>query len=208
MTRRWILLPGMGASASMYGLLRKELRFNVEFANWPRYRGETAYAEVAHRLIDEYRISGEEVVGGSSLGGMVALEIAKRTGAKDVILIGSALHAREVQPLLALASPLAAITPMALVQALAGKNQNLLSAMFAESDPEFIRAMCSYLPSWRGCPLPASTVHRLHGKKDHIIPCPHSGCEVIDQAGHLPAMTHAAETAAFLQKAHLQIERV
>jgi hypothetical protein len=80
-----------------------------------------------------------------------------------------------------------------------------LSAMIAESDPVFFSAMCSYLPAWQGQRTPAASVYRIHGKNDYVIPCPSAGCDVIDGAGHLLAITHPGETAAFLEKVRTKV---
>jgi hypothetical protein len=77
--------------------------------------------------------------------------------------------------------------------------------MFADADPEFIRAMCAYLPSWTGYHGPAEKLFRLHGKKDHVIPCPTSGCEIVEEAGHLLAITHPAETAVFMERVGVRL---
>ena len=74
---RWFLLPGMGATDAMYNGLKHKLGFKVNFLNWPEYRGEKMYADVARRVLKENDIGADDVVGGSSLGGMVALEIAQ-----------------------------------------------------------------------------------------------------------------------------------
>lgn len=208
MTRRWIILPGMGATSAMYNGLRHVLNFEVNFVNWPAYKDESSYAQVAQRVIDENDITAKDVVGGSSLGGMVALEVVKKTAAKQVVLIGSAVHSGEVQSMLSLLSPLAALTPMAIVQALVGKNKNLVSAMFADSDPNFIRAMSLYLPSWPGFQSLNVTIYRVHGRKDHVIPCPSVACDIVENAGHLIAITHFKEVAAFLERVRTEIESV
>ncbi len=75
---KWIILPGMGASASMYNALRHTVGFEISFINWPDYRGEKTYAEVARRVISDNSINENDVVGGSSLGGMVALVSGER----------------------------------------------------------------------------------------------------------------------------------
>jgi pimeloyl-ACP methyl ester carboxylesterase len=203
---RWLILPGMGATAAMYNGLRHKLGFPIDFLNWPEYRGEKTYADVARRIIEEHAITSEDVAGGSSLGGMVALEIAQQAKVRATVLLGSAVNREEVQTLLALLAPIAKAAPMTIIQSLVGKHQNLVSTMFADSDPEFIRAMCSYLPSWTGYGGPVGKVFRLHGRKDHVIPCPTSGCDVIETAGHLLAITHATETAAFLQRVYRQLD--
>jgi len=136
---------------------------------------------------------------------MVALEIAGLIQLKAVILIGSAMNKGEVNGLLTLLSPFAVVTPITLVQLLAGKHRNLVTAMLADSNPDFIRTMCTYLRSWPGYSGAGDQVFRIHGKKDHIIPCPATGCDVIDDAGHLVAITHAREVAGFLKSINLKL---
>ena len=55
-----------------------------------------------------------------------------------------------------------------------------VARMFAESDPDFIRAMCSHLSSWPGYSGPMESMFRLHGRHDHVIPCPASGAEIVE----------------------------
>ena len=194
------LLPGMGANSAMYDALRGEVDFEIDFLNWPTYRGEKSYEEVATRIIEENHIESGDIVGGSSLGGMVSIEVANIIQSKAIVLIGSAINASEIQTLLKLLSPLASVTPMSLLQALCGKHKHIVSQMFYESDPAFIRAMCLYLTSWRGNQGNLNKIYRLHGKKDHVIPNHSTHCEVIDNSGHLLALTHPKETGLFLNK--------
>jgi len=194
------ILPGMGATSKMYDSLRPIMDFEAIFIDWPEYQGEASYEEVAQRVIDEHAITSDDSVGGSSLGGMVALEITHKIKPKNVVLMGSAVCSQEVQALLSILSPLAAITPLGLIQILAGKHKNLVAQMFSDSNPDFIRAMCLYLKFWPGYKGSMGSVFRVHGQKDHVIPCPKTGTEAIDGGGHLIAMTHPKETGRFINK--------
>ena len=195
----------MGATSEMYSSLKRELSFNTHFIDWPKYQSENSFKKIAERIIAENPINENDVVGGSSLGGMIALEIAMILNTKAVVLIGSALRNNEINRFLTTISPLASITPLSFVQAIAGKNEEVVSQMFSASDPDFIRSMCKYVPHWPGYLGPVEKVFRIHGKKDYIIPCPQSDCDVIENAGHLLAITHAYECSKFLEKtkAHL-----
>jgi hypothetical protein len=197
---KWFLLPGMGATSAMYDALRSEIEFEVNFLDWPEYRGEPTYRDVAKRIIGEYDIADGDIVGGSSLGGMVALEIAKILRPKAVLLLGSAINRREVQGVLSILSPLAAVAPVALMQLLVGKHHSLVAKMFSQSDPEFVRNMCLHLPSWPGYSGPNKFPFRLHGRKDRIIPCPDSGASVVEDAGHLLTITHHRRVGLFLNR--------
>lgn len=204
----WFLLPGMGATSAMYNALRHYLDFQINFLNWPTYEGEITYAEIAQRIIGENRIENGDIIEGSSLGGIVSLEIAKIIQPKAVILIGSATDSREIQSLVAALSKFAELTPLSFIQFVAGKHPSLISKMFAEADTAFIRAMCSHLRDWPGGELYAKNAYRLHGENDHVIPCPSgSSLTVLRGAGHLLAITHAKETASFIKNVKEEILR-
>ena len=189
----------------MYDLLRRELQFGINFINWPKYGGEKSYSEIAKRVIEENGIKDDDIVGGSSLGGMIALEIARQKKLRAVVLIGSAISKAEVQGILSLLAPVAAITPISFIQLLIGKHDNIITKMFAESDSDFIRAMCQYLPNWSGSAAESAPIFRIHGQKDHVIPCPKNGCEIIANAGHLLAISHANECGEYLNKINRQL---
>jgi pimeloyl-ACP methyl ester carboxylesterase len=190
------LLPGMGADGRMYGPAWRTLP-EARFPDWPEYRGETTYEQVADRVIAESRITPRDTVGGSSLGGMVALEIARRLDCRVVVLIGSAMDATEVNPLLRRLAPLASVTPLRLAQVISGRGAAAQLSMFSDADPEFIGAMCRALTHWRGSGGNADRLVRIHGANDRVIRCP-ADCHVIPRAGHLVAMTHAEECVRVL----------
>ena len=189
----------MGATSTMYDGLLSEIDFQVNLLDWPEYRGEPTYGDVAKRVIEEYDISDGDIVGGSSLGGMVALEMANLIRPKAIVLLGSAVNRREIQSALSTLAPLAAVAPLASMQILVGKHQSLVAQMFTQSDPEFFRNMCMYLPSWPGYSGAHEGLFRLRGRKDRIILCPARGATVVENAGHLLTITHPRETGLFLK---------
>lgn len=202
----WYLLPGMGASSAMFSALKRRLSFPVNFLDWPLYAGDRTYADLAARIIREHGIKDGDVVGGSSLGGMVSLEMMKQIKPRAAILLGSAMHPAEVQKLLTMLTPLAEVTPISMIKTIVGKFSPLVNVVFSKLDKDFIRAMSLYLPDWPGYSCPRESIYRIHGRRDHIIPCPASGSEVIEDAGHLLVITHAKECAEFLEKARSGIE--
>ena len=70
--------------------------------------------------------------------------------------------------------------------------------MFAHTQAGFIRAMCRAIFTWPGLDLTRIRPLRLHGRHDRVIPPPREVDLLLD-AGHLLAMTHAAECVAFLR---------
>ncbi|MBF0492203.1 MAG: hypothetical protein HQM15_05430 [Deltaproteobacteria bacterium] len=191
------LLPGMGASKDMYQGAWLKLP-ETTFINWPNYQGESSLSDVAQRVIQENGITAKDCVGGSSLGGMIALEIFKELKNPKVILLGSALNAQEIRPLLRLLAPLASFSPVKLIQSFTKSYDNLLMNMFSSSDSNFIKAMCSAASNWEGYEGDKKNILRIHGERDPVIPCPKEA-EVIKNAGHLIAMTHAEECVGIIK---------
>jgi len=69
-------LPGMGADRNMYPGVWQTLA-DCKFVDWPHYDGEDSIAAIAKRIVNEQKIRAGDVLIGSSLGGIVACEIAK-----------------------------------------------------------------------------------------------------------------------------------
>jgi pimeloyl-ACP methyl ester carboxylesterase len=190
-------LPGMGANSNMYSGPWLEIQ-NIKFLDWPIYHGEKTLSEVADRIISENNICQSDSVAGSSLGGMVALEIANKLRVENVFLFGSAVAITEINPLLRLLSPIAEVTPIKFIQTIAGKFHNKVFKMFSTSDSDFIRSMCHEIYKWQGFNGDQNIIKRIHGEKDKIITC-HSKCKTIKNGGHLIAVTHAHQCIEILK---------
>lgn len=182
--------PGMGATGAMYSGRWRDVD-NSEFHDWPKYTGESSISELACKLIEVHRIQKGDTVVGTSLGGIVACEIANQIELKRLILIGSAVSKKEISGLLRLLHPLVDLAPLEFIRFSAGSLPSDLSAMFSESEPEFIRRMCKAVFQWEGLKADVELL-RIHGKHDKVIPLPVGTPDPIE-GGHLIVMTHAEE---------------
>ena len=193
----------MGADSRMYSHVEYEKLNSTIFLNWPSYKGEISLPQLAVRIIQENNIVENSNIGGSSLGGMVASEIAKQIKINKLILIGSSNIPDRVNYLLKSLSNFSKYAPIKLVQFLIGKtpalNGNELMKMFEEADHKFIRNMCKAIFEWRGNPVPDSKVYAIHGIHDKVIYPPKDNVTLIN-GGHLIAMTHPKEVTLFLFK--------
>ena len=167
---RVVVLPGMGADESMYRGAWRELA-NTHFLNWPDYDGESSLAEWAERLIAENEILPSDHLCGTSMGGMVALEIAARLGNRFVILVSSALDRREVNPALRLLSPLARPSLLWCAKWLVAVSPRPTRQMIRQCDPRFLAAACRAIVGWSGAPQTQGAVWRIHGARDWMIRC-------------------------------------
>lgn len=182
------LLPGMGASQAMYQGAWRTLP-GLTCLDWPAYRGEASLSAMADRLIRAYGITSNDAIGGSSLGGMVALEIHKKLKNRHVVLLGSALAVHEIRPALRRLAPFVATMPIRLMQWLTRGCDSAVIEMFRNADAAFLKTMCGAALRWDGYDGDRRDIMRIHGARDRVIPCPQDAAIVAD-AGHLVAMTH------------------
>lgn len=192
------LLPGMGTTSTMYDEIWRSLS-NTVFLDWPLISGPISMESIARTIIEMNGITSDDYVGGSSLGGMIAIEIARILSLDLVILIGSAKNRDEINQLMLKLAPLADITPIRFAQVLCGKGPGKVLDMFSQSDTRFIRETCKVLPNWNGLGDLKVKIIRIHGKRDLTIKCPKEGF-IISKAGHLIAMTHSTECVQYLRE--------
>ena len=190
------VLPGMGATPQMYAGPWREIP-DCCFLDWPAGGKEKSISDLALRMIDNAAIPDGATLVGSSLGGMVACEIAQIRRIERVFLIGSARKKEEMNTFLRLLYPLIDWVPMVAFQRACGGFPTVLGQMIRQSDPEFLRNMSRAIFEWDGLPPGVTTVHRIHGRRDLMIPPPGDGEALLD-GGHLIAMTHATECVRFL----------
>lgn len=182
------IYPAMGTTSAMYGSQWKKEIHGV-FHDWPQWKGEATIGELAERILVEHSIEDGDVLIGSSLGGMVAGEIARKRRLELVVLIGSAVSPGEIRKSLGNLHPLIDLLPLSFVRACSGRLPSDLAKMFYESEPEFVRAMIKAIFKWEGVD-PSTRLLRIHGTRDLVIPPPKE-VDLLVRGGHFIAMTHA-----------------
>ena len=77
--------------------------------------------------------------------------------------------------------------------------ENRILEMFSKSDTLFIKAMCRAVFKWQGNLHPDCPVAQIHGEKDTVIFPPSTGAEIINNGGHLIAITHEKAVIHFIK---------
>jgi pimeloyl-ACP methyl ester carboxylesterase len=197
------ILPGMGADSRMYSSPEYRRLKNIFFLNWPIYKGETTLSQMARRVIEENQITEGANIGGSSLGGMVACEIANQIKINSIILIGSSNTPERVNSILKSLSNFSEYAPVKLLQFLVGRTslskQSELLKMFEKAEHEFITKMSNAIFDWPGNLSQDVNIFAIHGKYDKVIYPPDNNVKIIG-GGHLIAMSHPAEVASFIKE--------
>jgi pimeloyl-ACP methyl ester carboxylesterase len=211
---RIILFTGMGADARLLEPQRAALP-DVQVIEWlPHRDGETLRAYAA-RMAAAAKIESDDIIGGASMGGMVALEAAVLTRPRGVILIGScrspdaltqqahnAVRLGRFTPTMML-DKLRRLSPWAIKQLGVPRDEDraTLLAMANASSMSFLKWAGNAIAAWPGCPDPGVPVRHIHGTRDRILSHRRAGADAsIAGAGHVPSLTHAAEVNAFITR--------
>jgi pimeloyl-ACP methyl ester carboxylesterase len=211
--RPLVLLPGLGADARLFDPQRAAIP-DLVVPDWIPVRPGDDLGQYAIRLARTIAPLEPRLLGGVSLGGMLALEVARCLELPDVVLIASAATGLELAAGLRMVIPISRLLRLSWLrripglQALAlrpfgahpGAQQQLIADMLADAPADLLDWGPGAIRAWRPARLPRTRVHRIHGGRDRIIPCPpaHHDLLVIPGGGHLVNVTHAGEVNARL----------
>jgi pimeloyl-ACP methyl ester carboxylesterase len=212
---RVVLLPGLGADGRLLAPQRGVLG-DLEVPPWIAPRGPEGLPEYAQRLAATVSCRRPAVLGGVSLGGMLAFEMARHLQPGVVVLISSCRSGQSVRPSLrllrALVRPLPAwairctqrLSPLlsGIVIGATPPQRKMCVAMYRAADVHFIQWALRAITRWRPAPLESVPVLAIHGAKDRLIPLGRVRAdEIIPDGGHLINLTHADDVNRFLRQA-------
>jgi len=175
------LIPGLGADTRIYKNIDLQ-GYDTVHVNWIDPHKADTLASYAQKLIDHYKISPGSIVIGNSLGGMIAIEIAKKLELNKVILISSIKTATEAPLKFKLFRylPLYRLVPTKLINSMGfiirfafGKmsqsHQELFVSMLRNTSPKFIKWALGAILHWDNQTIPKNVYH-ITGDKDLIFP--------------------------------------
>ena len=215
---RLVLIPGMGADARLFGPQRRAFP-RLEVLPWLDPEPAETLASYGRRLAATLDTDEPFFLGGASLGGMLALEVARHVSPRAVFLIGSCRSGRAIPAHLRLlewaSRPLPncligagrRLTPLTarLLHGLRGEQRDLVVAMALATPIPFIRWASRALFAWSFEGELACPVHHIHGARDRLIPARRVAADhMVAGAGHLLNLTHADAVNAFLTQ-HVRV---
>ena len=175
-------LPGLGADRRMYEAYCKAIPNTKVIEFIPHVKGESL-VEYAGRMADQIDHSKPYVLLGTSMGGMISMEINRLYPAKRVILISTMAHAGEKPWPIKLfhASQLYRFVRGHLTLAcfrafvrmkVRRKPVGLASRMYAmaqDAQAAFVGFGVRAVVSWKGSVQPEAKVFRIHGSRDLLF---------------------------------------
>ncbi len=216
-----ILLPGMGADDRL--LIRQREAFpDLIVPQWIAPERRESLAHYAERMAATVHTDRPCVIGGVSLGGMVAAEMARHIRSKSgdearmIVLVSSCTNPGPVNPLLRLSELLARPVPNRVLSwslfgaplvigkgyAFAPQDRRLLLQMVRETPMPFLRWAGRAILEWPGLRDSAIPIRSIHGSRDWVISPRKVRADVMIENGpHVLNVSHPREVNAFLRDA-------
>jgi pimeloyl-ACP methyl ester carboxylesterase len=216
-----VLLTGLGADERLFDAQRPALPGLVT-PGWIAPRPGEGLAEYAERFASEIQIARPLLLGGCSLGGMIAYEMANVLRPDALVYIASAVTRDAIPRHMRALARIAWISPPAgywlgkrtwplIVSTLRRRKPEhirLTAAMARDASSTFLRWACIAIGRWQPRPPLDIPTYTIHGDRDLVLPLGKRTCDfLISGAGHLLTVTHAAEVNAALREVAERVAR-
>ncbi len=210
MSSRIFLITGFALDKRAFSTLELPLE-NFILVDFIPFEAQDTLKSYALRLAEKVGFSPEDMIGGVSLGGMLALEIAAHFGAKKILLISSCSHPRYIRKIYLRLSYLAPLLPSFAIRRgyaliipilkrkklLSGNSEAVFYSMLENFSPKLMRCMPRLIRTWQGC-RPQIPMAQIHGKGDWLIK-PEPGAQLLQTKNHLLTLSHPQAIRAFLK---------
>ena len=175
------LIAGMGADTRIYNNIELPEDDEVIPVDWIEPDASDTLTTYSQKLIHEYHITSGSIVIGTSLGGMIAIEIAKQVALNKVILISSIKTIHEAPWYFKAFRTLPLYKPMSgqvlkkmgfLMRPIFGKftadDLWVFEDMLKKSSSKFIKWAIGAVLGWTNETVPPNVYH-LIGNKDMVF---------------------------------------
>jgi pimeloyl-ACP methyl ester carboxylesterase len=211
------LLPGLGADHRLFQPLI-DLGLPVTPVDFIRPEGDESLVAYAARMAAHIAtlhggplVGSPHYIGGVSLGGVIATEVARITQPTKTLLISTVVRSREIPPYFKFFRyvPLHRVISADFLRKYAPRERyggmnpayrKILDDMRNEADPKFLRWAMHAIVTWRQ-PIALDNIIRIHGSYDMMFPGILLGPrDRVPKAGHTMVMTHAPAVADWLRR--------
>lgn len=205
------LLPGVGCDGRLFDRLRLD-GVDVVKLQWPRFAPDSTLRSIAEELLPSVETARPHVIGGVSMGGMVAQELAALSGAQKVIAISTWTGPQEWNLLTRVNARLGlhrvirdwsvrAVWPLKrLIDRREQSIDALLFTMAREQGAAQLRRGTAAIMRWKGSPWTGPIV-RIHGDRDIVTPLRFPVDHVVKGGQHVMVLTRPDEVSALVRAA-------
>ena len=208
---RIYLLSGLGADQRLFGQLDAGTHHELIALPWIPPGASRSLGDYARLLHEHYQLEPPFILGGVSMGGMLAQEWAQLCRPEALLLISTATSRNDMAGFIRTAAALR-ISPVlnkSILELLgligdrftakSKEGRSLFKRMLRESDPDWLAFGARAILDWEP-PLLRQPYLRLHGSADRVFPpadWPH--CTLIDGGNHFMTFDRAAELSGHIR---------
>jgi len=205
-------ISGLGADERAFAKLELPDTINQVFLNWVMPQDDDDLVSYSKRLAEKIDDRAPFALVGLSMGGMVAVEIARIKKPEKLIIISSVptfhsfpkriktagfLHLYQVVPVSWMKS---ASVIKRIFMPETPQVKKLIEDMIRDSNGQFIKWALGAVANWKNEVIPPNLVH-IHGESDEIFPIKYCNPTYrIPQGTHLMVLTHSSEISAIIKK--------
>jgi len=203
-------IPGIGADYRLFLHLRLPEGYEPAYIHWIPPIKKERLSDYAYRLIQQIDTTEPYVLAGLSLGGIMAVEMAKRLPPVCTILISSVSASTELPQFYRIAGALQLghLIPARLMKLAAiikhsiwmrtAAGRRLMRQVISAGDDRFIRWALSAVLDWKNTTVPQPLYH-IHGTRDEIFPIRlTTPTHIFPKGGHMFLITHPEAVNNFL----------
>ncbi len=203
-------IPGIGADYRLFLHLRLPEGYEPAYIHWIPPIKKEQLSDYAYRLIQQVDTTEPFVLAGLSLGGIMAVEMAKRIPPVCTVLISSVPVSDNLPTLYRIAGALqlSRLIPASLMKLAAiikhsiwmrtAAGRRLMRQVISASDDRFIRWALSAVLDWKNMTIPQPLYH-IHGSRDEIFPIRlTTPTHIFPKGGHMFLITHPEAVNNFL----------
>jgi pimeloyl-ACP methyl ester carboxylesterase len=198
-------ISGLGADRSIFKHIQLPSHCKPVFLDWISPVKNESLADYALRLSKKIDPAEKFSLIGLSMGGMIAVEIARHFNPLHVVLISSvpsSQHLPKYYHYLGILKlhkflPISLFQKGALLKRLftteTAEDKRMLKVMIRKTDVHFIRWGLEAILTWKNEKVPQNIIH-IHGTHDEILPKRFTKpTHTINKGGHLMVMNRAGE---------------
>ncbi|RXK83081.1 alpha/beta fold hydrolase [Filimonas effusa] len=208
---RAYFISGLGADKKAFQNINLPRPFETIHLNWIAPLADESIASYAQRLAGQINRSESFILIGLSFGGLIATEIAKIIPPYKLVLISSAATRKELPLSMRFAGlcKLEKLLPYKSLRKpgrllnyafspLDNNSRQIIHAMIAASDPNFIKWAIKAVLHWNNKKKPANLL-QIHGDKDKIFPGKNAKSAIMMHGGgHFCVYSHGAVISSLI----------
>lgn len=205
-------ISGLGADERAFENLDLDGEIKPVFLNWILPEENDDLVSYSIRLANMINKDEPFALVGLSMGGMIAVEIAKLYPPQKLIIISSISNYHSFPKMLKAAGllhmyqliPVSWLKSGSMVKRVfmseTPQVKKLIEEMIRDSNGQFIKWALGAVANWKNEVIPPNLVH-IHGESDEIFPIKYCNPNYrIPKGTHLMVLTHALEISSIIKK--------